>query len=252
MDREKSRTRVLAESIGIVVALVFCLWMIFGKTLMTRLQYAGTKLSYAVETNRTAAGSAVRAHMEKSLLWKCYFAHLPGQDESAPLIAVSVTIERSLIGPPVNEPNRYNSSGHVEATLTVAEKGTSERVYAKTLKYNLPAVFTFTSEATGNGQEDVFRDTERKAVDEVVAYLAVAALRSMSLRPDRAAQYAPMVVKSLGDNQIVVYEAAAKTLCAFGPAAKSVEPDVKKLLKKRRDVRAQRALQRVLKSMGSG
>jgi len=251
MDGEKSKARKLAEVVGIVAVLGFCLWMIFGEALVTRLKYSGTKLSYTVETNRTAAKTAIRAHMEKSLLWKCYFAHLPEQEKSTPLIMIQLTIERNLIGPPVNEPNRYNSNGHVDATLTVAEKGRGGNLFTKSIKYKLPAVFTFTSEATGNGQEDVFRDTERKAVVEIVAYLSVAALRAMASRPAGAKDYAPMVVKSLGDNQIVVYEEAAKTLCAFGPAAKSVEPDVKKLQKKRRDVRAQRALARVLKSMGS-
>jgi len=250
MEGEKSKGRIAAEWIGIVAALFIIIWMIFGGALKDQIKYMGTELSYATVADHSGARAAVRRHMEESLLWKCYFAHLSAQDESKPLITVSVDLERTLFGPPVNEPNRYNSSGHVAADLTVRERGRREAVYTKSIEYKLPAVFTFSAQATGNGQEDVFLDTERKAVDEIVAYLSVAAMRAMALRPTNAAYYAPIVVKSLGDTQAVVYEAASDTLREFGPAAKSVKPEVEKLLKKRKDARAQRAVKRVLKSMG--
>jgi len=253
MDTEKSAARRAAEWAGIVVVLGVCGWMMFGDALVMRFKYMGTELSYAVSADHAGAEAAVRRHMDGSMAWRCYFGHVPMPESSSPLVNISVALKRVLRGPPVNEPSRYNSNGHVQAVLSVSERGRSRPVYFKTIQYKLPAVFTFTSEATGNGQEDVFRDTEGKAVDEIVAYLAVAAMKAMALRPENASHYLPILTKSLSSTQTVIYDAAAETLCGLGRVAAPAAPEVKKLLKERQqDQRAQNVLKRVLKSIGGG
>jgi hypothetical protein len=246
MDGEKSRGRIALERLAIAAVLLFCIWMMFGEKIMMHARYADAPLSYAVEATHAGAEAAVQAHMNKSLTWKCYFAHLPEQDSANPLVGITVSLERALVGPPVTEPDRYNSKGHVEAVLTVVERGSYQPVYTKTIQYKLPAVFTFSSQGTGNGQEDVFLDTERRAADEIVAYLTPAALHAMARYPANAKHYAPIAVKSLASNQVPVYDAAAHALCTFGPAAADVAPKVKKLVKASGEPRAQAAIKRVL------
>jgi hypothetical protein len=161
---------------------------------------------------------------------------------------VALDLKRKLNGAPVRKPGRYNSNGHVEAALSVRERGRS--VFAKAIQYKLPAVFTFTSEGTDDGQEDVFRDTERKAIDEIVAYLDVAVMKAMAARPANAQHYAFVLVKNLGSTQTVLFETAAEVMRQFGPALKASAPRVKRLLKEQRNPRAKGAVQGVLTAIG--
>jgi hypothetical protein len=250
MSGEKSRGRIALERLAIATVPLFCGWMMFGEKIMMHARYARAPLSYAVEARHASVEAAVHAHIRKSLTWKCYFTHLPEQDPSDPPIRISVSLERSLVGAPVTEPNRYNSNGRVEAVLTIVERDSYRPVYTKTIQYKLPTVFTFSSQGTGNGQEDVFLDTERRATDEIVAYLAPAALYAMARYPVNAKYYAPVAVKSLDSNLISVYDAAAHALCEFGSAAADVAPKVKKLVKASGEPRAQSTIKRVLKAVG--
>ena len=110
-------------------------------------------------------------------------------------------------------------------------------------------VFTFAEEATGDGQEDVFLDTEAKAVDEIVAYLDVALMKAMALRPANARHYAFVLLKNLASGQTVLNEAAADTLCRYGPAVKEFAPRVRRILKRQQAPRAKRAVERVLSAI---
>lgn len=218
--------------VAIAAFMLACCWGMFGRKILMRLKYASAEMSYEVRADEKCTRAA-RSRVNGSLLWKAYFASVPTAENDRPLIDVSLGMERKLFGPPITSPNRYNSNGHVKATLMVTERGRRQPIYAQEIQYKLPAAFTFTAQSTGNGQEDVFLDTERNALNEITAYLEIAAMRAMQLRPENAEQYAPVVVTALDHNQLVISRAAAQTLCKFGSAAECVRPQIEKIAGKK-------------------
>jgi len=218
--------------LGIAAVVLACVCGMFGKKILVAMKYAGTKMAYEVRADAKSK-AAVNSRMRKSMLWKAYFASVDSGDSDSAIVYITVRTERKLFGPPINEPNRYNSNGHVAAWLTVTERGRAQPVYKREIQYKLPAAFTFTAQSTGNGQEDVFLDTERSARNEITAYLEVAAMRAMALRPDKAESYCPALVSALDDNQLVISRTAADVLCGFGAAARSVKPEIEKIAAKK-------------------
>lgn len=214
--------------VAIAAVMLACGWGMFGKKILMQLKYVNTKMSYEVRGDEKCTAAA-RSRMNRSLLWKAYFASIPAQDKEQPLIGVSVSMKRHLFGPPINTPDRYNSNGHVAASLSVTERGRAQPIHSQEIQYKLPTAFTFTAQSTGNGQEDVFLDTEKSAAREITAYLEIAAMRAMALRPDNAEQYCAALVEALDNNQLVISKAAADVLIAFGPAAKAVKPELQKI-----------------------